>query len=131
MVVMLEDIETRVRNVEQRVDNIEKNYGQKIAVIENSINEMQEGINDINKNLHDIKTILAKQAVVNEYMRDIYVTKDDFRKFAEDTNEKIVRLKARLDTAEQTSRSFWEKYGYVISTIAVLISIIALFLRGG
>lgn len=129
---MLEnDINNRVSNIERRVDEIERVYGQKIAVIEEAIDGLQVGVKEINKSLDDIKTILTKHVVAVEYMNDIFVTKSELGDTIRSMNEQIVQLKARLDATEQVSEGFWEKYGYIISTIAVLVSILALFLRGG
>lgn len=131
MVAHVEDIKKRVDALDERITDLEYGFNSKIALLEQAINALQNGVDDINGNLSDIKQLLARQDVVNEYMKDIYITRREFKDVISDLREDIVKLNTKISTRDEDNRGFWEKYGYLIATISALVALFSLFLGHG
>ena len=127
----MEDIKKRVDALDERITDLEYGFNSKIALLEQAINALQNGVDDINGNLSDIKQLLARQDVVNEYMKDIYITRREFKDVISDLREDIVKLNTKISTRDEDNRGFWEKYGYLIATISALVALFSLFLGHG
>lgn len=120
--------------IESKISRLEAEFDNRISNLEKNLESIQINLNTITENILDIKAMLGKQAVFNENIKEIFITKEEANSKFNEIGIKLAEFYEWKRSQEKESEKFWKRYNGFISTLAVIISFISILLvliRGG
>lgn len=121
-------------SIETRISRLETEFDNRISNLEKNLEAIRANLNAITENILDIKAMLGKQAMFNENIKEIFITKEEANTKFNEINIKLTEFYEWRRSREKEDEKFWKRYNGFISTLAIIISFLSILLamiRGG